>query len=122
MSISLYLAVVFAALYWVARILLPELAGPSLTKKVSPPDGSAVDLSPETGDKGIEKLETLLKEKNDIMAALQRDLKISQIQVRESDKIKSLLEEEIRRLREQNRMFRSELGLPAIQPQENPLT
>ena len=43
-------------------------------------------------------------------------------QVRNFEKVKTLLEEEIHRLREQNRIFRSELGLPAVQPKENSIT
>ena len=62
----------------------------------------------------VEKLELLLEEKNKNIKVLQNELTVFLVQVREFDKIKSLLEEEIRRLREQNRIFRSELGIPPI--------
>ena len=65
----------------------------------------------------IEKLELMLAEKNKNINILQTELKIFHIQVRESDKLKALLEDEIHRLREQNRIFRSELG-PAYCPND----
>ena len=70
----------------------------------------------------MEKLETLLAEKNKNIGLLQTELKVFCAQVRDFDKMKSVLEDEIHRLREQNRMFRSELGLPTVQPKENSIT
>ena len=100
----LYLAVLIIALYWVSKILLPEM-----TKS------NSFDSSQSNGsDKGIEKLETLLAEKNKEISLLQTELRIFHVQVRAFDKVKTLLDEEIRRLREQNRIFRSELGMPPI--------
>jgi hypothetical protein len=43
---------------------------------------------------------------------LQTELQIFLVQIREFDKVKAMLDEEIHHLREQNRMFRSELGIP----------
>ena len=105
----LYLAVLVTALYWVLRILLPEMTKPNSIKKNEP-------------DESTEKLETLLIEKNKNISLLQTELRILHVQVRAFDKVKTLLDEEILRLREQNRMFRSELGLPAAQPKENSIT
>ena len=59
-------------------------------------------------------MEALLAEKNKKMSLLQTELKALHVQVRAFDKIKMLMDGEIHRLREQNRMFRSELGLPLI--------
>jgi hypothetical protein len=50
---------------------------------------------------------------------LQKELKIFHVQMRDFDKVKTLLEEEIHRLREQNRIFRSELGLARRSTKEN---
>lgn len=110
MLIFLYLAVLITALYWVSKMLLPEMAKPSKKVQVNEPDN------------GTEKLKTLLIEKNEDIQLLQTELKVFQVQVRNFDKIKSLLTEEIDRLREQNRIFRSELGLPAGQLKENSIT
>ena len=108
----LYLAVLITALYWVSKILLPEM-----TKKDS------FDFSePNEPDKRIEKLEALLAEKNKNIGFLQKELKIFYVQVQAFDRVKTLLDEEIHHLREQNRIFRSELGLPAAQPKENSIT
>ena len=67
----------------------------------------------------IEKMEMLLAEKNKNIMLLQTELKLFHAQIRDFDKVKALLEEEVHRLKEQNRIFRSELGLPAVQPKEN---
>jgi len=108
----LYLAVLITALYWVSKILLPEM-----TKK-----NSSDFFQSNEPDKRIEKLETLLAEKNKDIRLLQTELRISHLQVQAFDKVKTLLDEEIHRLREQNRIFRSELGLPTVQPKENSIT
>ena len=111
MLIFLYLAVLMTSLYWVAKILLPEMAKPN-----------PFNFSPSNeSDKRIEKLKILLAEKNKNISLLQRDLRIFHVQVSNFDKIKILLEEEIHRLREQNRIFRSELGIPTAQHKENPV-
>lgn len=108
----LYLAVLITALYWVSRILLPEI-----TKKESS------DFSPsDAPDQRIEKLEALLAEKNKDIGLLQKELSIFHAQIRAFDRVKDLLDEEIHHLREQNRIFRSELGLGAPQPKENSIT
>ena len=81
---------------------------------------NSFDSSQSNGpDKRIEKLETLLAEKNKDISRLQTELKIFQAEVNSFDKVKTLMDEEIRRLREQNRIFRSELGLPAVESKEN---
>jgi hypothetical protein len=108
----LYLAVVVTALYFISRVLLPEMIKP-LPRTVSQSKDSDDSQSNETGNR-VEKLETLLAEKNKNISLLQTELKIFCAQVRDFDKIKSLLEEEIHHLREQNRIFRSELGISTI--------
>ena len=114
----LYLAVLAAALYGVAKVLLPELAKPPLTKTETPSTPTEF-FYPESSDERVRKLEMLLAEKNKNINLLQTELKIFHAQVHNFDKVKSLLEEEIHRLKEQNRIFRSELGLPTVQPEEN---
>jgi hypothetical protein len=64
-------------------------------------------------------MEALLVEKNRSIRLLETENKVLEVQVRSFSKVKTLLEEEILRLREQNRIFRSELGLPAVQTKEN---
>jgi hypothetical protein len=110
----LYLAFLLIALLGVAKILLPEIKESPVTR-ILPRANPSSDGSVER----IARLETLLAEKSKNIQVLQTELKIFQIEVRESDKVKALLEEEIYRLREQNRIFRSELGLPAVQLKEN---
>lgn len=119
--IIIYLAILTTALYGVLRILLPEMAKPPLPR--APQKTGSADISRSTGTDGrIEKLEVLLAEKNKNIKLLQDELTIFLVQLRDFEKIKSLLVEEIHRLREQNRIFRSELGLPATQPKETSLT
>jgi len=124
----IYLAVLITALYYVSKMLLPEMITPSLAQAIPQPKTvpqvktipvtQSIDI-PES-DNTKDKLETLITEKNKNISILQTELRIYQIQVRESEKVKSLLEDEIHRLREQNRIFRSELGLPTVaQPKEN---
>lgn len=108
MPIFLYLTLLITALYWVAKLLLPEMNKPLFDFFQS-----------EGTDNRIEKLETLLAEKNKNIDLLQAELKTFQAQARSFDKMKTLLDEEIHHLREQNRIFRSELGLPAVLPGEN---
>jgi hypothetical protein len=113
--IILYLAVVITALYWVSRMLLPEMAKPPLP--MTPLKTKSEDPAvPNELEGRIEKLEYLLAEKNKNIGLLQTELKIFHAQVYNFDKVKTLLEEEIQRLREQNRIFRSELGIPQIAP------
>ena len=118
----IYLAVLIATLYWVTKILLPEMAKPTLPAKKPVPKSMYIPQSAAASDNRIEKLEILLAEKNKNIQVLQSELTIFLVQVREFDKIKAMLEEEIHRLREQNRIFRSELGLPAAQPKESSIT
>jgi hypothetical protein len=120
----LYLAVLIAALYWVSKTLIPELAKPPLAKALEeddPFDFSQIEFDKKEGK--IEKLEVLLFEKNKEIALQETELKVFQAQARAFDKIKTALDEEIQHLREQNRIFRSELGLPSVgQPSTNPIT
>jgi hypothetical protein len=119
--IVLYLAVLATAIYWVIKTLGPEMAKPYLPK-IEPmvkPVALVVPVELNDADRSMEKLETLLIEKNKSIQLLQTELKVFQAQANNYDKIKSLFEEEIARLREQNRIFRSELGLPAVQLKEN---
>ena len=109
MFIFLYVAFLSTALFLVARVLWPEL------KKSS---SFASDQSNKP-DERTEKLETLLEEKNKNNQFIQKELRIFQAQTRDFNKVKDLLDEEIHRLREQNRVLRSELGLPSVQSGEN---
>jgi hypothetical protein len=111
-----YLAFLLIALLGVAKILWPEIKVSAATQVVRQPNPSS-----DESDSRITRLETLLAEKTKNIQALQTELKIFQVEVRESGKVKQLLEEEIYRLREQNRIFRSELGLPTAQLKENPI-
>lgn len=121
MTVYFYLAVVIAALYGVAKVLLPEMAKPPLPQP--DPEQNSFEVIPyDQGDKRMEKLETLLAEKNRTIDLLEMESKVFHAQVSSFEKVKTLLEGEIHRLREQNRIFRSELGLPAAQPKENSIT
>jgi len=112
----LYLAILIPAMFWVIKVILPEMAKPVESKA---PKSSSFDFSQSyPTDKRIEKLETLLAEKNKNIQLLQKELKIFHAQIRDFDKVKTLFEEETRRLREQNRIFRSELGLSSTQSKE----
>lgn len=121
MIIILYLAVVGLGLYWASKMLLPEMIKPSLPKaevvQTKPKETSPSEIPVNR----MERLETLLEEKNKNINLLQKELQIFHIQVRDFDKIKTLLEDEVHRLREQNRMFRSELGLPTSGSKEKSL-
>ena len=109
--IFIYLALLFTAIYYVVKTL-----GPEMTK-------SSFNLSPDDEpDKRVAKLSALLAEKNKNMQVLETKLKISQSELHDFNKVKTLLVEEIHRLREQNRIFRSELGMPTAQSKENSTT
>jgi hypothetical protein len=114
----IYLAVVLAAMYWVVKTLAPEMAKPALPQAAPEPD-SVDSLEFDEDEKKIERLEILVAEKNRSISLLETELKVFQTQASSFDKLKALLEEEIKRLREQNRIFRSELGLPTARPKEN---
>jgi len=124
MLITLYLAGLIAAIYWSVKILGPEFAKPTLPPMPKPTLGrnAIKGNSADTTNHRLEKLEILLVEKNKNIELLQKELRVFQIQVRDSDKVKTLLLEEVHRLREQNQIFRSELGLPSVQPIENSIT
>ncbi len=113
----LYLAVLGTALYWVTKNLLPEMLKPPVKtaprRIIAPATVSQIPQTTNGLEFRVNKLEMLLAEKNRNIDLLQKELKIFHTKVINFDKIKSLLEEEIQRLREQNRIFRSELGLPA---------
>ena len=113
MVMYVYLAIIITALYGVAKVLLPEMIKSPISKR-SPGSGpSEIDRS-SSSDNKITKLEILLAEKNKNIQQMQTELRISQVQIRDFEKFKALLEDEIDRLREQNRMFRSELGMPTV--------
>ena len=118
----LYVAILIAGLYWVAKILGPEMLRP-MQSKTPPQSAETIDFSESDGpDIKIKKLETFLAEKNKNIVLLELELKFYRAQANSFDKIKTVLSEEIERLREQNRIFRSELGLPAVQSKENSIT
>ncbi len=109
-----YLAILISVSYWVVKTLAPEMAKPPLPKTRIPVP-SPIELSElDQAKQRIEKLETLLDEKNRNISLFQKEIKVFQMQICSFDKVKLLLEEEIQRLREQNRIFRSELGMPAV--------
>lgn len=112
----LYLVILITTLYFVSKLLVPEMRKPSLSTTAS--------ITPQADDASarIEKLEMMLDEKNKNIQHMLTDLRILHVQAHDFDEIRGLLEEEIKRLREQNRIFRSELGLPAGQPKENSIT
>ena len=119
----LYLAILIPALYWVSKILLPEMVKPPLQQTASGSGSIDFSQSDEADtDKRMKKLETLLSEKNRSIDFLDNELKVFHAQISAFDKIRTLLEEEIHHLRAQNRMFRSELGLPTTQPKVNSIT
>ncbi len=115
--IYFYLAFLFIAMYGVAKLLLPEMIKSPVVKPTAKID--TVDIiGPNESENRIKKLEDLLAEKSRNIKYLQSELQVFLVQVREFDKIKTLLTDEIKHLREQNRIFRSELGLPAGQSKE----
>ncbi len=83
----LYLAVLITALYWVVKMLFPEMAKPPLPKTVQNQNFPML-LNLKNPDNRIDKLETLLAEKNKNINLLQTELKIFHVQVRDFDKIK----------------------------------
>jgi hypothetical protein len=116
----LFSAVLIIGVLWVAKILLSELAKFSLSKPA--PILNSDDFSQANeSDKKIEKLETLMAEKNNNIIHLQKELRVLHIQVHAFDKVKTLMEEEIHHLREQNRPIRPKQGLPIAQTKENPV-
>src|SRR5450631_3795042 len=100
MSIILYLGFLIIGLYLVLRNLLPEILKTNYPRSSSKPSPIGLAQS-DTIDNRIEKLETFICEKNKNIQFLQSELRIFLIQVREFDKIKTLLDDEIQRLREQ---------------------
>ncbi len=110
-----YLAILMTGVYFVCKMLAPEMAKPVIRTSSKPID----DVIP---DDRFQKLTSLLMEKNREIELLQAELRVLQIQGGDYDKVRSLLEDEVRRLRQQNRIFRSELGLPTIATNENSLT
>jgi len=115
----IYLAILLIALYGVSKILMPEMAKPPLPKTPVVPDLADDPLRSQENEKQVELLGSLVMEKNRQIGLLQTELKVLDVQVRSFDKVKTLLDGEILRLREQNRIFRSELGLPPVQTKEN---
>ena len=118
MLIYLYLLIVISAIYWVVKTLAPEFAKPPMPRPLTKNKISATVINQDSTDARIEKLESLISEKNINIQLLQKELRVFHVKVREFDKIKDLLDGEIRRLREQNRIFRSELGLPTVPTKE----
>lgn len=118
----LYLAVLIIGTYWVVRTLGPEMAKPPLpavkydlkSKPVKPAAMATTELSIGR----VERLEILLAEKDRNIALLQNDLRVLQVQASSFDKLRKILDDENQRLKEQNRMLRSELGLPAAGSRE----
>jgi len=120
-----YLAILIVGCYWVIKNLGPEMAKPSIRKPIVRENPIGF-IQVDNPDNRVDKLETLIAEKNKNIKFLQTELSVFLTQVRESEKVRTLLENEIHRLREQNRIFRSELGIPPIashaERKENSLT
>jgi len=115
----LYLAILCSGLYFVIKNLLPEMSKPVAVKPQAPkPIEQEIVNEDPAPENRILKLKGLLAEKNSNIQVLQTHIKAMQIQIRDFDKVRSLLEDEIHHLREQNRIFRSELGLPAVDVKE----
>ena len=114
--IIFFAALVIVALVLVFRILLPEMKkSPEIKVVKIVPLQETFDVSQlDKPASKLEKLEMMLADKNKNISLLEKELKVLQAQTRSFDKVKMLIEEEIQRLKEQNRMFRSELGLPTI--------
>jgi len=123
--ILFFLALIAAGLVWVSKTLWPEMIKPVETAvKVEPyyptkPAPAAEILTTAEPDRKMEKLEIILDEKNRTIHLLETEIKIFQVQTRSFEKIKTVMDEEIQRLREQNRIFRSELGLPTVSQTKN---
>jgi hypothetical protein len=116
-----FLTIVAVASGIAVKLLWPEMAKPApkaAVRKLAPPEAIAV-TSTNPSDKKVEKLEALLYEKNRHITLVENELKSFQVQARNFDKLKNLLDEEILRLREQNRILRSELGMPTVPFKEN---
>ena len=122
MLIFFYLAVLITGMYWAYKILAPEMRKPPVVYKAASVVKASNVVQVDQPVNRVEKIESLLAEKSKNILILQAELKVFYAQIRDFDKVKSVLEEEIHRLREQNRIFRSELGLPATQPKENSIT
>ena len=116
----LYLTIVVIGFCCASIVLLPELVKPPLRKTGQMPTPSILPPKSENINR-LEKLESILDEKNRNITVLQKELRIFHAQIRDFDKIKTLLEAEIHHLKEQNRIFRSELGLPTVQATQNSL-
>ena len=120
----LLVGIVILGLIAVFKILAPEMLKTSnyRVRRVNPEAELDQLLKTTLPQKGTEKLEILLAEKNRNISLLERELKILQSQEQSFNKVKVLMLEEIQRLKEQNRIFRSELGLPTMKPHENSIT
>ena len=95
--VILYLAVVIVALYFAIKLLAPEIRKPTLSMAaaIAPPADNTILKT--------ERLEMMVEEKNKSIEHLQEELKVLQAQVQDFEKIKTILEEEIQHLKEQNR-------------------
>ena len=81
-----YLVILIPALYWVAKILLPEMAKPALPY-IPSQAGSSDNLRIVKSDKVIERLESLLVDKNRSISLLETELKLFYAQVSSFDKV-----------------------------------
>lgn len=114
----LYLAVLIAGLYFAIKNLIPEMKSiPEASKSVEEKDFNFIPF--KVTDHQVEKLDLMLAQKNRDITFLQKELRICKNQISSFEKIKAFMEEEIKYLREQNRIFRSELGLPAFSSNQN---
>jgi len=96
--VILFLAVVIIALYFAIKLLAPEIHKPTLSMAaaiVPPADNTILKT---------ERLEMMVEEKNKSIEHLQEECKVLQAQAQDFDKIKTILEEEIQHLKEQNRL------------------
>lgn len=94
------------------NIKLPQIGRPKLRKDVANSlavKQPAIDI-PQPQVHEYSKAEVLLAEKNKEIALLKEQLRVKQNQSDDFDKLKEILDAEIAKLREQNRLLKTELS------------
>ncbi len=125
--IFLYLLILLVGGYFILRALfpdfkfnfpmmpnikLPQIGRPKLRKDVANSlavKQPAIDI-PQPQVHEYSKAEVLLAEKNKEIALLKEQLRVKQNQSDDFDKLKEILDAEIAKLREQNRLLKTELS------------
>ncbi len=133
MIIFLYLLILLVGGYFILKALAPQLdlkfpllglsqiGRPKLRKDVANPlpvlkedksvltPSAAINIPPPEVHE-YSKADLLLVEKNKEIALLKEQLRVKQNQADDFEKLKSILDEEIVKLREQNRLLKTELS------------